>query len=171
MKLDVAISEVRDAETEVAQNLNVLGERHTADHDVFHTTETLQRLARSNLEALASLAERYDVPVDVEDAPTEHQSGLPDKARERASELLGRRPESGLLLLRDLRRLHLLYAEASIDWVAPRPGSPGGEGRRPARRGVALPPTDHARHEVDRHPPQGSRSAGPDELTPSACRS
>jgi hypothetical protein len=30
---------------------------------------------------------------------------------------MGRRPEGGLLLLRDLRELHLLYAAASIDWV------------------------------------------------------
>jgi hypothetical protein len=39
------------------------------------------------------------------------------KAREKASEISGRRPEPGLLLLRDLRTLHLLYAGASINWV------------------------------------------------------
>jgi hypothetical protein len=117
VKLDVAIGEVRDAEIEVAQQLNVLGERHKADHDVFHVTETLQRLTRANLDALVPVGERYDVPVDAEDAPEEHRSGFRDKARERTSELLGRRPESGLLLLRDLRKLHLLYAEASINWV------------------------------------------------------
>ena len=117
MKLDVAIREVGDAENEVAQELNALGERHKADHDVFHVTETLQRLVRDNLEALAPRAERYDVAVDLDDAPEQHRQGLVDKARGRTSELLGRRPETGLLLLRDLRKLHLLYAEASIDWV------------------------------------------------------
>jgi hypothetical protein len=33
------------------------------------------------------------------------------------SELVGRRPEPGLLLVRDRRRLHLLYGEASINYV------------------------------------------------------
>ncbi len=47
----------------------------------------------------------------------EHGSGLLEKAREKTSELVGRRPEPGLLLVRDLRKLHLLYAEASINYV------------------------------------------------------
>lgn len=37
--------------------------------------------------------------------------------REKGSELAGRRPEAVLLLMRDLRKLHLLAAEASIDWT------------------------------------------------------
>jgi hypothetical protein len=47
----------------------------------------------------------------------EHGSGLLERAREKTSELVGRRPEPGLLLVRDLRKLHLLYAEASINYV------------------------------------------------------
>lgn len=117
MKLGLAIREVREAERALATQLNALGERHKADHDVFHLTETLQRLAHANLEALAPPAERYGVSVDAGDAPEEHGGGLIERAREKTSELLGRRPEPGLLLLRDLRELHLLYAEASIDWV------------------------------------------------------
>ena len=114
MKLGLAIAEVRDAEQALARKLNVLGERHKADHDVYHLTETLQRIAHANLERLAPHAARYDVDVD---AAEEHGSGLVDKVREKGSELVGGRPEPGLLLLRDLRTLHLLYAEASIDWV------------------------------------------------------
>ena len=37
--------------------------------------------------------------------------------REKTSERLGRRPETGLLLLRDMRKLYLVACEASIDWV------------------------------------------------------
>ncbi len=37
-----------------------------------------------------------------------------DTVREKGSELVGRRPETGLLLLRDLRKLYML---ASINWV------------------------------------------------------
>jgi len=117
VKLGLAIAEVRDCELALAQRLSVLGERHKADHDVYHLTETLQRVAHANLARLASAAERYDVDLDPSDAPTDHPSGPLATLREKTSELLGRRPEPGLLLLRDLRELHLLYAEASINWV------------------------------------------------------
>lgn len=117
MRLDRAIEDVRDAEARLASRLDVLGERHKADHDVYHLTGTLQGLHRANLEALAPFAERYGTTVDPGAAPEDHGDGLRDRLREKGSELLARRPETGLLLLRDLRTLHLLYAEASIDWV------------------------------------------------------
>jgi hypothetical protein len=47
--------------------------------------------------------------------PTE---GLRATLREKTSELLGNGPAAGVLLLRDLRELHLLAAAASIDWVS-----------------------------------------------------
>jgi len=117
MKLALAIGDACDAETRLARRLNALGERHKADHDVFHLTQTLQRIAHANLEALQPHAERYGAGVDPDDAPAEHGSSLIERAREKTSELVGRRPETGVLLLRDLRELHLLYAEASIDYV------------------------------------------------------
>ncbi len=117
MKLGIAIRDVRNAEQTLAEHLNTLGERHKTDQDVYHLTETLQRIAHANLQRLASHGERYGVEVDPADAPTAHGSGVLDKAREKGAELVGRRPEPGLLLLRDLRTLHLLYAEASINYV------------------------------------------------------
>jgi len=117
VKLGLAIRDVRDAELALAERLDKLGERHKADHDVFHLSETLQRLARANLERLAPVAERYGTDVEPAQAPDEHGAGLLDRARQKTSELVGRRPEPGLLLLRDLRELHLMYAEASINWV------------------------------------------------------
>lgn len=105
MKLDLAVTDVRDAEVDVGCRLGAVGERHRADHDVHHLTETLQRIVRANLERLAGPAARLGVDVD------------PDAAHGKPSELAGRRPDPGLLLLRDLRELHLAYAEASINWV------------------------------------------------------
>lgn len=115
MKLDLAIEDVRDAEIELGRKLKSLGERHKADHDVFHLSETLQRIVAANLDRLRATAERYGV--EVGHVPEEHGRGLAEKAREKSSELAGRRPEPALILLRDLRALHLLYAEASINWV------------------------------------------------------
>ena len=132
MRLDLAIRAVRDSEQELAHELNGLGERHKADHDVFHLTEILQRIARANLERLAPHARRYEVGLAADEVPEEHGSGLLEKAREKASELARRRPEPGLLLVRDLRDLHLLYAAASIDYVVL------GQGAQAARDGELL---------------------------------
>jgi hypothetical protein len=37
--------------------------------------------------------------------------------RRKTSELLGRQPETGLLLLRDLRQLYLMAQETNIHWL------------------------------------------------------
>lgn len=115
MKIALAIREVSEAETELGEELGRIGERHRADHDVFHLSRTLIRLHHANLEVLAPLGERYGTGIDPDDA--EGGGGPLARAREKVSELAARRTDSGLLLLRDLRHLHLLYAEASVGWV------------------------------------------------------
>jgi hypothetical protein len=79
-----------------------VGERHKTDHDVFHMTRTLAKRESANVDALAAHASRYEASVDNRSSP-------------------GHSPpneESALAILHDLRRLHLLAAGASIDWVA-----------------------------------------------------
>jgi hypothetical protein len=117
MKIGMAIEQVAAAERELAGELARVGERHKADHDVFHLTRTLARTELDHLEALAPHASRYDVEVEL------HGDGAgPPKAVRAAlgkgAELVGRRPEPGVLLLRDLRELHVRAAGASLDWVA-----------------------------------------------------
>ena len=127
MKLGLAIEQVANAERELADRLLAVGERHRTDHDVFHMTRTLAKKERAHLDALARHAGRYGASVgDRDDASAGGGNGsgragsgqLLQTAREKGAELLGRRPEPGLLLLRDLRELHLLAAGASLDWVA-----------------------------------------------------
>ena len=108
MKIALAIAAVRDAEAVLGAELGRIGERHRADHDVFHLSHTLIGWHHANLAALAPFGERYGV-----DGPAEPPAG----ARAEPSGSSGRRPEAGEVLLRDLRHLHLLYAAASIDWV------------------------------------------------------
>jgi hypothetical protein len=116
MKLGMAIGEVADAEESLADALWSAGERHRTDHDVFHVTKTLAGLERSHIERLAPHAERHGATIDVA-AAREDERGLVDRAVEKGAELVGRRPEPGILLLRDLRRLHELAARASIEWT------------------------------------------------------
>jgi len=112
----MAIEHVAKAERELADELQAVGERHSTDHDVFHLTRTLAKRERANLHALAQHAGRYGADIGGEGNGS--GPGIMATAREKSAELLGRRPEPGLLLLRDLRELHLLAAGASVDWVA-----------------------------------------------------
>jgi hypothetical protein len=115
MKLGLAIEHVASAERELADQLLSVGQRHKTDHDVFHMTHTLAKKERAHLDELARHAGRYGVSVGDRNGSG---PGMVAAAREKSAELLGRRPEPGLLLLRDLRELHLLAAGASLDWVA-----------------------------------------------------
>jgi hypothetical protein len=120
VKLDVAIEQVAKAERDLADELLAAGERHRTDHDVFHMTKTLAKKERAHLDALARHAARYGAEIDADGdgSGRAKPAELLATAREKSAELLGRRPEPGLLLLRDLRELHLLAAGASLDWVA-----------------------------------------------------
>jgi hypothetical protein len=116
MKIGLAIREVARAEEQLSEALLAIGERHSADHDVYHLTRTLSRWSQGHIAALERFGERYGAEVDADDVG--QSGGGPLKAvREKGAALLGRRPESGILLLRDIRHLHLLAAEASIDWT------------------------------------------------------
>jgi hypothetical protein len=108
------IEDVHEAEATLIEELLRIGERHKADHDVFHLTRTFAQRGRERLKALDPHAERYDALMEGEPG---NGGGVIGSLREKGSHLLGLRPEAGLLLLRDVRKLHLLAAEASIDWT------------------------------------------------------
>lgn len=116
MKLALAIRQVSEAEAELAQELLVVGERHRTEHDVFHMTRMLARWGQANVAALEPFAERYDAELDEPPGGDDRTRPL-SALREKTAQLLGRRPEPGLLLLHDLRRLHALAGETSINWV------------------------------------------------------
>lgn len=114
MKIGLAIQQVRCAEQELAEELRKVGERHKTDQEVYHLTRTLGDISRRNVEKLAPFQERYPVAGGPGGGDG---SGLFGRLREKGPELVGRRPESGLLLLRDLRGLYALASESSINWV------------------------------------------------------
>jgi hypothetical protein len=122
-KLAVAIRDVHHAETELHDELLALGERHKAEHDVYQLTRTLAKFAQANVAALAPHGKRYGADPDPE-APDD-SSSMMARLRQKTSELLGRHPEVGMLLLRDMRTLYLVACEASIDWVILGQGAQG----------------------------------------------
>jgi hypothetical protein len=117
MKIGLMIEQLADSEQELADELIKVGELHAADQDVFHLTKTLAKIELGHLDALAPHAERYAVELPRSPDHT-RPSGLHRTAVEGGTRLSGRRPEPALMLLRDLRGLHLLAAGASLDWTA-----------------------------------------------------
>ena len=103
-KIAVALREVHDAETELASALRRCGERHRDEHDVFHLSRTLVSWCEDNLAQLAEHAARYDAELAGE--PVEAAGGAADS-----------QTDPGLLLLRDIRDLHLAAARASLAWT------------------------------------------------------
>jgi hypothetical protein len=115
MKIGSLLARLHELETDLADELRALGERHAADHDVFHQCHTFALQCERHAAALQPVAARYGEEVD--DEGPGFWSGILESARRAASTSVGRVPESGLLLLRDLRTLFLQAEECSITWV------------------------------------------------------
>jgi hypothetical protein len=116
VKVGPLLSRLHELELDLAERYRAIGERHAADHDVYHQCHSFAQQAEEHARTIAPLAERYGQDVE-EDGGPDFWSGILESARRAGSELLGRRPEAGLLLLRDLRTLFLAAEEASITWV------------------------------------------------------
>src|SRR5437763_9356663 len=106
-----------DSERELSNELlKVAGAPATAQTmSVHHLCHTLARWSQGHVSALEPFGERYGHDVDTGEVGRA-SAGLLAPLRERAGTVLGRHPQSGLLL-RDIRKLHLLAGEASINWT------------------------------------------------------
>jgi hypothetical protein len=111
------LREVHDGEVALERELHHAAERHQAEHEVRHVALDLARWSLQNRQALAPLAGRFAVGELTGELDPQTSAGPVTALRERASELLGRRPEPGLLLLYDLRQLLLLASGNSVLWT------------------------------------------------------
>ena len=116
MKIGPLLSRLHELGTELAEDYRALGERHTADHDVYHQCHVFAEQCEAHAAQLAAPAERYGESPDAESGPGVWSTML-ERVRHKSSELLGRAPQAGLLLLRDLRVLFVSAEEVSITWV------------------------------------------------------
>jgi hypothetical protein len=115
MKLGKAIEYAQDAETELATQLQIVAERHAAEHDLYHLGHTLAQQSGAHVQQLAPFAEKYGVtphPEGIRESPS-----VISAVRQKSAELMGRSEPAGLLLLRDLRHLYLTAQQAEIAWV------------------------------------------------------
>jgi hypothetical protein len=115
-KVGLALRELYRAEEELADEYVKVGERLAVEHDVWYDCKRFAEQCHGHAEALRPFADRHEqqLPPADDDAVGETSTAA---LRHKLSELLGRRPESGLLLLRSLRQLYLQAQEVSFHWI------------------------------------------------------
>lgn len=115
-KVGAVLRELHEAEVELAQSFRAVAERQATDHGTHYTCRTLSAQCDEHAERLRALGGHYGVVLHPPKRPAVLTSAV-DALRHKSSELAGRRPESGLLLLRDLRELYLKAQGVGLHWI------------------------------------------------------
>ncbi len=113
MKFGLVLEEMHRSENDLAHHLLTISERHKVDHEVYHLARDLARWSQQHVRDIAAMAKNYGLDLDPE---PRGEMGLMETIREKGSEMVGRRPETGMLLLKDLRELYLKACGVSADW-------------------------------------------------------
>lgn len=111
--LTYALRRLHSGETHMHRELLRVAEQHHAEHEVHHVSRDLAVWSAEHVRLLADSASRYDLDLDPE---AERPPALTERLRAGLSTLTGHRPEPGVLLLEDLRDLHLQAADNSLAW-------------------------------------------------------
>ncbi|MQY07884.1 hypothetical protein [Actinomadura macrotermitis] len=114
MSVAAVLRELHAHEQELAHRLLRVSERHRPEPEIHHLARDLAGWSRRHLVEIAGTGRRFGLDLDPDPAV---EPGLAARLREKGGELAGRRPEPGLLLLHDLRGVHVQAAEVSVDWV------------------------------------------------------
>ena len=104
---------LHDGERSLERDLTAVAERHRTDHDIHHVATDLARWSHQHAARLAEYGRGQGLHLPDPGSPSH---GPLAALREKTAEALGRRPEPGLLLLHDLRDLHLAAARNSLHW-------------------------------------------------------
>jgi hypothetical protein len=112
-KVGAAIKQLHRAENDLARELLGVSDRHKADHEVYYGARDLARWSQEHVRRLATVGRDHEVDLDPEPAGT---VDLISVVRQKGSELMGRQQAPGLLLLHDLRKVHVQTAGVSLDW-------------------------------------------------------
>lgn len=110
----VVLQDLHEAEVHLHLELQRIGERHAADHEIAHIVRDLAAWSARHVEKLASEGRRFGVELG---AVARSTNPLAAGVRRKGSELMGRRHASAVLLVNDLRQI---FGEASLvhlDWV------------------------------------------------------
>ncbi|MFI5519968.1 hypothetical protein [Streptomyces platensis] len=111
----IILCALHHGERDLAEELTAAAQRHRTEHEVYHVGTDLAAWSMQHTQLLNETAADYGL--NLASPPDAASSdGMLATLRPRASEMVGHLPEPGLLLLRDLRQLHLAAAENSLHW-------------------------------------------------------
>ena len=116
MKIGLVLRELHRSENDLARELLLASDRHKGDHEMYHVARDVAVWSHRHVRAIADVAQGYGEDLDPEPDPTPQEEGLARTVREKGSDLLGRAPSPGLLLLRDLRTIYIKASGVSVDW-------------------------------------------------------
>lgn len=116
MHLGKAIAQLHESEIDLARSFREVGERHPADHDVYHLCHQLAKQCLDHASKLEAVAARYDEPLDHSE-PSEMWQNVVATMRRAMAKPIGDRPIGSLVLLRDLRALYLGAQECNVNWT------------------------------------------------------
>jgi hypothetical protein len=122
VKLGRAITQLHKSERDLADAYRRVADRHAVEHDVYHMGHLLAGQCQAHAERLRPFLDRYGARTRELDAP-ELWENVIGTLRRTGAELAGRSELTGLLLLRDLRRLYLMAGEVEINWWMVRQGA------------------------------------------------
>lgn len=112
--LTLTLRTLHHGEKHLAEQLTTVAGRHPAEHEVHHVATDLAAWSRAHIERLADVAHAHGV--DLGHSTGTSPADVLSPLREKAAGAVTHRPEPGLLLLRDLRNLHLSATENSLHW-------------------------------------------------------
>jgi hypothetical protein len=115
-KIGLALRELYRAEEELADEYVKVGERLATEHDVWYDCKRFAEQCHAHANAIRPFALLHETELDEADDATVGETTTA-ALRHKLAELLGRRPESGILLLRSLRQLYLQAHEVSFHWL------------------------------------------------------
>ncbi|MFD0312998.1 hypothetical protein [Streptomyces flavalbus] len=113
MRIGLALRALHHDENALATELFHVSQRHGTDHDIHYLARDLAGWSQRHVREIADFGPRYGVTLDP--APATEPT-LTGRLREKSSELVGRRGEAALLVLRDLRKVYTEASGVSVDW-------------------------------------------------------
>jgi hypothetical protein len=112
-KVGLTIEELHRSENDLAGALLHLSDLQKVDHEVYYVARDIARWSQEHVRRLAEVGHGYGVQLDPE---PEDEATLVARLKQKTAELTGRRHETGLLLLAQLRHVHRMAAGVSLDW-------------------------------------------------------
>jgi hypothetical protein len=116
-KVSALIIGLHGAENELATALTNLADAQKTDHEIFHIARDLSGWSREHVAVLAETGRHYDLSLPAEpQGPSIDESSISQKAKRKGAEVIRRFHEPSVLLIAELRDVHLLAAGVSVDW-------------------------------------------------------